>query len=293
MPLEFYEPWLRFKHNLVRQLAFSIASPNLLRQWPEQIQPSAHIQWHSDHFWQQQFECYLPRLLQLDQQPQALLDFLSSSKSTRLGIRFEQLLLFWLKDSQYHPFELLGHRIQQRQEKLTLGELDFLIRNHESGQIEHWEVAIKFYLAEGTATIADWYGLNREDNLKRKLQHFAHQQFRFDQVLGFEIQQRFAVMKGQLYWPQHNHFNAHISYADAKQTALATPNWINVNRRSGVWSNRLPLGSAYRLQRSEWLCHNAQQSSAPPHWYTNGLYKCMHNEAYYMLRLQPHYARQH
>ena len=34
-------------------------------------------------------------------------------KSTRLGLRFENLLWFWLQEDQYHPYQLLGHSIQK------------------------------------------------------------------------------------------------------------------------------------------------------------------------------------
>ena len=42
---------------------------------------------------------------------------LSQLKSTRLGLRFENLLWFWLQEDNYHPYQLLGHSIQKLMEQ--------------------------------------------------------------------------------------------------------------------------------------------------------------------------------
>lgn len=42
---------------------------------------------------------------------------MSRLKSTRLGLRFENLLWFWLQEDQYHPYQLLGHSIQKLMEQ--------------------------------------------------------------------------------------------------------------------------------------------------------------------------------
>ncbi len=51
-------------------------------------------------------------------------------------------------------------------------------------------------------------GLNRTDTLNRKLKHFTHKQFQFQQALDTDIQARFAVLKGQLFLPLINGFTA-------------------------------------------------------------------------------------
>ncbi|MFH4294831.1 DUF1853 family protein, partial [Acinetobacter baumannii] len=68
-------------------------------------------------------------------------------------------------------------------------------------QVEHWEVALKYYLGEGQLNLEQWIGLNREDTLSKKLYHFTDKQFQFSEALDFKVQQRFAVLKGQLYLP--------------------------------------------------------------------------------------------
>lgn len=255
--IEYFEPWREFKTPLVRQLAFTVASPNILYATPTELNIKHHFNWHNHEKWQQHFQHYVPRLKQLDRAPLALENFLNTLKSTRLGLRFETLMWFWLTESDYHAYELIGHSLQQREGRNTLGELDFLLKNTETKRIEHWEVALKYYLAEADYQLPHWFGLNRTDTLSKKLQHFTNKQFQFKQVNDHVIEDHFAVMKGQLYLPQ--------------QLAHPVPTWINPQRRTGIWGHCI-LPDYYRLQRHEWICPHVCPSSSPAQWWTNGLY---------------------
>ena len=123
------EPWLQFKNLLVRQLAFCVSSPNILATIPPELILKHSFQLHSNETWARHFQNYRSRLLYLDQHPQELEIFLQQLKSTRLGLRFEMFIWFWLLDQNYHPYELLGHSIQKIAGPKTLGELDFLLLN--------------------------------------------------------------------------------------------------------------------------------------------------------------------
>ena len=268
----FFEPWLQFNNPIVRHLAFCIASPNILTEIPNDLAIKNHFELHPDQKWQTHYQNYESRLKQLDQQPQPLIDFLAQLKSTRLGLRFENLLWFWLLDDDYHPYQLLGHSIQKIAGAITLGELDFVLLNQETQKVEHWEVALKYYLGEGKLDLAQWFGLNREDTLQRKLKHFTERQFQFTEANHHPIQRKFAVMKGQLYMP-------------TDQSELSIPSWINTSRRLGQWGTQIPNTPYYRLQRHEWLCPDQDASSQPAMWWTNGLY--YHHTptpSYYMFR---------
>ena len=271
------EVWLTYKTPLIRQLAFSVASPNILCAVPEQLPIQHAFEFHSDTFWQQHYHAYQSRLAYLDSHPEAVYDFLNQLKSTRLGLRFEMLMWFWLRDRDYHPFELLGHSIQIIDGAKTVGELDFLLRNHDTQQVEHWEVALKYYLAEADCSLAHWYGLNRSDTLARKLNHFSQKQFQFKQALDIPIQRRFAVLKGQLYFAIH-----HL----AQSSTTLTPHWINRARRLGLWGSDIPAQAEqfYRLQRHEWICQNTQASSLPNQWWGDGLYYQEAHSQFYMYR---------
>jgi len=269
----YFEPWLQFNHPMVRQLAFTIASPNLLRHLPQSLAIQHGFQFHPDQTWEQHFQNYLPRLKQLDESPEPLLQFMSRLKSTRLGLRFENLLWFWLQEDQYHCYQLLGHSIQKIDGARTLGELDFLVFNKKTQQVEHWEVALKYYLGEGELNLEQWIGLNREDTLSKKLYHFTDKQFQFSDALDFEIQQRFAVLKGQLYLPLN------------LPQQQSVPDWVNLTRRHGMWGTVIPNSKFYRLQRHEWLCPNKEASSYPADWWTDGLYcRNIEETQFYMFR---------
>ena len=270
----FFEPWLQFRHPIVRQLAFCIASPNILTQIPDNLKIENYFELHPNTVWQEHYQAYEVRLQQLDQQPQPLIDFMARLKSTRLGLRFEYLLWFWLQDDDYHPYQLLGHSIQKIAGAITLGELDFLLLNKQTQEIEHWEVALKYYLGENELNLSKWFGLNRQDTLQRKLRHFTQRQFQFSEANQYQIQRKFAVMKGQLYLPEHHH-------------ASSIPAWINTSRRLGQWGTSIPRLPYYRLQRHEWLCPDQHPSSQTAKWWSNGLYHNADTEPMFYMFRQP------
>jgi hypothetical protein len=237
----YHEPWRLYRHPVVRQLAFAIASPNLIRAFPDTIQPKHALNIANDAFWQNCYLHYATRLARLDQQPQPLIDFLQGMTTTRLGLRFEALLCFWLQDPANTDFALLAHSLQFNHQGYTLGEIDFLVQNRHTHAIEHWEVCLKYYLGETDLQIHSWIGLNTQDRLFHKLQHFTKQQFRFQDALGFAIDQRRVVIKGQLFLPTR---------------PQALPAWINPQRRLGYWQSQLPAAwqGLVHLSRQEWLC---------------------------------------
>ena len=270
---DFFEPWLEYQQPIVRQLAFCIASPSILAALPSELPICHAFQLHNNSHWQQHYQNYVTRLKALDHQPQPLLDFLAKLKSTRLGLRFEHLVWFWLKDHAFHPYLLLGHSIQKIDGARTLGELDFVLFNEQTKEIEHWEVALKYYLAEADFSLAHWYGLNRSDTLQRKLLHFTNRQFQFKHACDHTIQKRFAMFKGQLYLPSHT------------QDLSNMPSWVNTARRLGIWGYQIPESTEfYRLQRHEWICPEQTVTSTPNPWWTDGLYR--KEDQYYMFRRQ-------
>lgn len=279
MPAPIEQPWLQFKHDAVRQLAFCIASPPLLQAWPD---AQMEIDLPDQVFWQQHFQHYLPRLIQLDANPQALLQHLQTLRSTRLGIRFESLLGFWLQDSSYHHYQVIGHSIKRMQGSRTLGELDFVLLNRQSGHIEHWEVAIKFYLGEAGFFAQDWVGLNRRDTLGRKLRHLRAHQFSLDGLDNIKIDVQRAIVKGRLFYPVHQ--------------PITLASWIAPQHLHGLWGYSLPSlhtlhtqGIWQRAQRLEWFCESANliAQAHHPYYWTDGLYFLLQGNTVktrYMLR---------
>ena len=282
--------WMQFRHQIVRELAFCIASPPLLSAWPNNTTLNHGIDLPSAEFWQTQFNQYLPRLKQLDQNPDALQQHLRSARSSRLGIRFEHMLTFWLMDNQYHCYTLIGQSIKRMDGTRTLGELDFLLRNQITGQIEHWEVAIKFYLGEADFFADQWLGLNRRDSLGRKINHLHQHQFDMDLIDGQIIETRRAIIKGRLFYP----LDRLATYDTAQQDSYSVASWISDKHLTGAWGTGIPSTPPHcvwrRAERLEWISPNdsAQSLITAPYW-NNGLYFLVNSQNsvvfHYVLRI--------
>ncbi len=50
------EVWLTYKTPLIRQLAFSVASPNILSAVPEQLPIQHTFEFHANAFWQKHYQ---------------------------------------------------------------------------------------------------------------------------------------------------------------------------------------------------------------------------------------------
>ena len=122
---------------------------------------------------------------------------------TRLGLAFEQWVAALVSVSE--GLELIDRNLPIRDHQTTLGELDMLVRDSDSGEIWHWELALKFYL--GTAE--NWYGPNSRDTLARKYRHLFEQQLprstlpECRQLLadrGLRVEGRALLTRGRLFY---------------------------------------------------------------------------------------------
>lgn len=277
------QPWLQFQQHEVRQLAFAIASPPLLQHWPDQLNAD-HIALPDHAFWQHHFKHFLPCLQQLDRNPTPLIQHLNNLRSTRLGIRFEGLLAFWLMQRDYHPYEVLGQSVKRMDGLRTLGEMDFVLRNGETQLIEHWEVAIKFYLGEDAFQSTQWIGLNRRDSLGRKIRHLTANQFSTQQYDAHPIDRQRAIIKGRLFYPVH-------------QQQYHSPDWLAANHLTGQWGYQLPTHMTEfnwrRAQRQEWLAEDLSTHvpSLSPRYWAEGLYFAMqHGQVAERFMLRHHHV---
>lgn len=243
-----HSPWLAFRRPNVRDLAYAIACPPVLLTWA-MPNPNEAIELTSTAFWQRQFWRFLPRLHELDHNPKPLNRFLAQHLlSHRLGFRFETLIHFWLTQTDYHDYELLAHNVQLFVGKQTCGELDFLVKNKAADTIEHWELAIKFYLGKPPFDPPHWVGLNQKDTLANKIAHLQQKQFNLTELDGYHIDKRIAIIKGRFFLPQHLLANVH---------QFQPPCWLNSALPLGIWQNQLPdnLNPTHwrRAYRVEWF----------------------------------------
>lgn len=164
----------RLRHPAVRDLAWCCLSSPLLRQLPgsdtQHLPPLA-----SAELW--------PWLFALDDNPQPLEQLLSTTRSSRLGIYYENLWRFYF--SQAPQWELLAYNLPVNQGKVTLGAFDFLCRHQN--HFWHIETAVKFYLCDTRdASRAQewhhWVGPNAQDRLDIKLRRLRDHQLPLHQT---------------------------------------------------------------------------------------------------------------
>ncbi len=220
-------PWNAYQRPFVRDLAYVLACPNVLTQWldfaPHQNTHTVDV--HSTSFWQAQFDAYRERLEELDTTTayQDLTHYLLKRPSpSRLGFHFEGLLSFWLEDGfarQLHPYKMLANNVQLYSGKQTTGELDLILYNHEESLVEHWELAIKFFMGSAPFAPENWVGINSRDNLERKMTHMQTKQFRSVWVDTedhgrLRIDKRYGIIKGRFFLPIHTTEFKHPSWLE-------------------------------------------------------------------------------
>lgn len=126
-------------------------------------------------------ENYLPedteaRLRAWDTNPELGPAMLTEQPAKRLGHYFERLYECLLGDLL--GWEILLKNQPVRNNGITLGELDFIVRNPGDGTIEHHEIAVKFYLGYCDTDQREplWYGPNARDRLDLKTRRLTDHQ---------------------------------------------------------------------------------------------------------------------
>jgi len=94
----------------------------------------------------------------------------------RLGNRLERFFSFIIEESD--RYTILAENIQIIDNKVTLGEFDFLLFDSEREEVLHVELAGKLYLYDPTFKdeLSCWIGPNRKDSLLQKIAKLADKQ---------------------------------------------------------------------------------------------------------------------
>jgi hypothetical protein len=172
----------------------------------------------------------------------------------RVGYYFESLVGYWLQ--QITGWQLIASDHPVRQEKRTLGAYDFIVRNDQD-RVEHWEVAVKFYLRRGEhAEWSHWVGPNQRDRLDKKVNRMRdHQlvlarrdvgQAALEELGVSKVHQQVALLKGAFFteWgsspagPAGSRSDAEGRWADASrlsELAHAFPESHWVRRDKPFW----------------------------------------------------------
>jgi hypothetical protein len=147
----------------------------------------------------------------------------------KLGHLYEDALSVLLRASP--TFDVLEENLQiQEDAHTTVGELDFLLRKREGGQLIHLELATKFYLAAETGNGIILPGPDARDNYYRKLRRLREHQLVLTRTHQHCLPERYReeaiIVKQLIYGCFFDHVNA------SKQ---ASPDFANRHCRRGRW----------------------------------------------------------
>lgn len=167
-----------------------------------------------------------------DQYPENLHHFTNTKRQYKLGLYAEDLIHYYLRFGS--PYRVLHHDVQIFREKRSIGALDFLLQS-PTGQIEHWEMAVKFYVQHKSSPhMNSWIGPEGKDSLHNKMTKFTEKQiplshsvegrlFLEQQGITTPVQQR-IVMMGMLFRPWKDEWTA--------------PAGMSAHQPQGTWIHR-------------------------------------------------------
>lgn len=226
----------------VRDLAWVIGSPPLL----DANHPAYQGQVVGNSWCTQALQYCSPFLIELDRTPAPLLDFIAQQPTRRLGYYFETLIDFWLHHSA--GIELLAHNLPVRDSLRTIGEFDFLFRQH--GKIIHWETAIKLYLqAESGTQQNKFVGPGGYDRLDLKVDRIFQHQLCLASVEANHqhVDAAQAFVKGMLFY----HVDTQPEIAAGVSTMHLHGWWLR--HRKDMLRQQSPASRWMVLPRLRWL----------------------------------------
>ncbi len=196
----------RLTDPVVRDLAWALLSPPLLN--------ATHTDpiWPDRDWYCQLFGDYRLRLAELDRHPDTLHRAVLSVRGKRLGHYFEALWQYWLNDNE--RYELRHSNLQIQDAGTTLGELDCIVYDRQTDELQHWELALKFYLGCGDLqNPANWIGPGASDRLDLKLTRLLQHQLpltrhpasiKYLAYTAMPIARQHIILKGRLFHPVQN-----------------------------------------------------------------------------------------
>lgn len=174
-------------------------------------------------------------------------EFIKPVKDRRVGRYFERLMLYWLL--HLRQVKMVAHGLQVRDGSQTLGEIDFLFID-EQRLLNHWEVAIKFYLydPDHIKNGSHYLGPNASDNFEAKTKRMFEHQLLQSQRDFPEVAIRRGFVKGRIFYPLEMSGRP-VAPAKLAENHL-TGWWVRESELGGLqWSNCM-----YRVrEKPHWL----------------------------------------
>ncbi len=179
--------------------------------------------------------------------------------SNRLGFYYQWLWKQVIEQSD--QYELIAEELQINSKGRTVGAIDFIVRDQTNQQLEHWEVAIKFYLYYQ----GEWLGPNNNDRLDLKIGKMLNHQLKMttfedfkQQFSDFDAIKPKMIVQGRLYT---NPFTTEELPTHCSSLVL------NTQRIKGNWcfehQFHLIKERLYLLDKSQWVTGLKQSSILP------------------------------
>jgi len=165
----------------------------------------------------------------------------SLSLEQKLGHLYEDAFAQLLDSSP--TFQPLEKNLQLQSDiHHTLGELDFLFRDHSNGQLIHLELAVKFYLAFDSQDGLQLPGPDARDNYFKKLARLRSHQLTLTQRYREHLP---SIYRKETIHPQHLIIGClfhHITAPIPAQVEFIPPNarrgkWLRQNEYSNYFSH--------------------------------------------------------
>ncbi|TXK72593.1 DUF1853 family protein [Mesonia sp. HuA40] len=150
-----------------------------------------------------------------------------------LGKRAEAF--FEAEINKSNRYDMLGSNLQIIEDKITLGEIDFLLKDLSSGDFLHVELVYKFYLLDTRIQnpLEAWVGANRKDSLLRKLDHLKNHQLPLLQNHSVQyFLKKLGINPNQIK-NQYAHFKAHLFLPKGYNKSILP--YLNPNCISGTY----------------------------------------------------------
>lgn len=264
------QPWLKYKHIVVRDLAWLLLSPEL---FIENLQEFPAFQIAEESLacpieeWLAELDASSSKALSINGQK------IERQKFRRLGIYCESLMEFFFAKAPWRegcaPQSVVRNFRVDGKNK-TLGECDFLLP-FANGKTLHIEMAVKFYLQHPYAERAwnAWLGPNAIDRLDIKLNRMIDHQLTlpnrpdtkeiFDEFLSHnEIEKNIEsqyFLKGALF-----------SHAQSESSNFRGPEHSNEHLLRGEWVRISEFLDYEHKQMGECiLCDKMEWLSGPEH----------------------------
>lgn len=171
------------------------------------------------------------------------------SGNPRLGFLYQYLCTKLFETSSQYDVVIEEAQVNDHTGR-TLGAIDLILKNNQTMQYEHWEVAIKFYLLHQGV----WYGPNAHDQLDKKLDRMLTHQLKMSKTSeflsrfpDFKDVSEHLLLQGRLY------INPFIDEAIPDQCLGYT---LNPSQISGHWCFQSQFNlinePLYPLDKTHW-----------------------------------------